>query len=86
MSDDTARQEAERRYERLRHPRDWQRDAFVAGAAWQAAQPVSVSAEQVREAVSVVLARGEWGDDEVTIQVEFLAALGITVTEEADRG
>jgi len=41
---------------------------------------VKVGMEEVRDAVSVLLAGSEWGEDEVTVQVEFLNILGIEVT------
>lgn len=59
MSDDAARVEAERRWP-FRYPNgDWanagvKHDAFVAGAAWQAAQPVVVTAEQVEAAARAI--------------------------------
>jgi len=56
---------------------EWRR-VFVAGAEWQVSQPVTVSADRVREAV--LEAVGDDDYDTATFVAGVLAALGFEVT------
>lgn len=89
MGSEAARQEAERRYP-YKAPTyggrvldDARIPAFVAGAEWQAAQPVTVTAEQVEEATAA-LSRWMTENGQDILLAEgltiALAALGIEVT------
>jgi len=96
MGDDAARVEAERRYPHKWHAHDGyvvddvRIEPFVDGAAWQAAQPVVVSAEQRKE-IAKAISRAHFDlipDETARRQITTagyaaadatLAALGITV-------
>lgn len=81
-AEDGARREAERRYP---NSPKWI-DGFVAGAAWQAAQPVVVSAwryDQAVEDVTVGSIADDAGYDPGEVVDHVISALGIAVTEDA---
>jgi hypothetical protein len=106
MSDDAARQEAERRYPNKSVVYggalldDTRIEGFVAGAEWQASRtPVVADVDAIARVLGEHAAiPGSWScacglnplvRTRVTLashQAEQVAALGITVTGEADRG